>query len=116
MPFAWYLFCHPGLLTLPYLLSISGPQEAGKPLKDAKAELGRAYDTFTIGAEEAIRQYGEYLPLDVSSRNVGFTGIVRRFPVGLISMITPFNFPYDRPAHGHCRLFLPLCFCTASIL
>jgi acyl-CoA reductase-like NAD-dependent aldehyde dehydrogenase len=42
--------------------------EAGKPLKDARAELGRAYDTFTIAAEEAIRQYGEILPLDVSVR------------------------------------------------
>lgn len=73
--------------------------EAGKPLKDARAELGRAYDTFTIAAEEAIRQYGEFLPLDVSVRNPGFTGLVRRFPVGLISMITPFNFPINLVAH-----------------
>jgi acyl-CoA reductase-like NAD-dependent aldehyde dehydrogenase len=43
-------------------------QEAGKPLKDARAEMGRAYDTFTTAAEEAIRQYGEFIPLDVSVR------------------------------------------------
>jgi hypothetical protein len=53
--------CSPG--SSPYHM-----QEAGKPLKDARAELGRAYDTFTIAAEEAIRQYGEILPLDVSVR------------------------------------------------
>lgn len=53
--------CSPG--SSPYHV-----QEAGKPLKDARAELGRAYDTFTIAAEEAIRQYGEVLPLDVSVR------------------------------------------------
>lgn len=81
-------------------------QEAGKPLKDAKAELGRAYDTFTIGAEEAIRQYGEYLPLDVSARNPGFAGIVRRFPVGLLSMITPFNFPYAFDPITTCVLLI----------
>jgi len=73
--------------------------EAGKPLKDARAELGRAYDTFTVAAEEAVRQYGEYIPLDISSRNPGFSGIVRRFPIGLISMITPFNFPINLVAH-----------------
>ncbi|KAN0033852.1 hypothetical protein ACTFIV_000328 [Dictyostelium citrinum] len=73
--------------------------EVGKPLVDANAEVGRAIDTFTCAAEESIRQYGEQIPLDISSRNLGFQGITKRFPVGPISMIAPFNFPLNLCAH-----------------
>jgi len=67
--------------------------EAGKPIKDARAEIIRGVDTFTVAAEEAVRQYGEFLPLDISKRVHGFNGIVRRFPNGPVAMISPFNFP-----------------------
>ncbi|KAL6068116.1 Aldehyde dehydrogenase [Balamuthia mandrillaris] len=73
--------------------------EAGKPVRDARVELNRAVDTFTAAAEESVRLHGEHLPLDISSRNVGFAGIVRRFPVGLVSMVAPFNFPLNLVAH-----------------
>jgi len=73
--------------------------EVGKPLVDANAEVGRAIDTFTIAAEEAIRQYGEVMPLEISHRNLGFTGMTKRFPLGPISMIAPFNFPLNLCAH-----------------
>ena len=69
--------------------------EAGKPITDANAEIGRAIDTFTAAAEESIRIPGEYLSLDVSEKNAGFQGIVRRFPIGPVSLIAPFNFPLN---------------------
>lgn len=69
--------------------------EAGKPITDANAEIGRAIDTFTAAAEESTRIPGEYLSLDISERNAGFQGIVRRFPIGPLSLISPFNFPLN---------------------
>ena len=73
--------------------------EAGKPIKAARAEVDRAVLTFTTAAEESIRIYGEYLPLDFISASEGRWGIVRRFPVGAIAAITPFNFPLNLVAH-----------------
>lgn len=73
--------------------------EAGKPIKAARAEVSRAIFTFSVAAEEATRIYGEYLPLDASENAAGRWGIVRRFPIGPISAITPFNFPLNLVAH-----------------
>ncbi len=73
--------------------------EAGKPIRDARGEVGRAVDTFRIAAEEATRIGGEYLPLDISPRADGCRGIWRRVPVGPCSLITPFNFPLNLVAH-----------------
>lgn len=73
--------------------------EAGKPSKPAKAEVERAILTFTTAAEEATRIYGEYLPLDFIPGTEGRWSIVRRFPVGPIAAITPFNFPLNLVAH-----------------
>lgn len=52
--------------------------ETGKPIKDAKVEVGRAIDTFSLSAEEATRRKGEYMDLDTTVRNKGFTGITAR--------------------------------------
>ena len=73
--------------------------EAGKPIKTARMEVARAIFTFQVAAEESTRIYGEYLPLDGSDNAVGRSGIVRRFPLGPISAITPFNFPLNLVAH-----------------
>ena len=73
--------------------------EAGKPIKTARAEEARAIFTFQVAAEECIRIHGEYLPLDASDTARGRWGIVRRFPLGPISAITPFNFPLNLVAH-----------------
>ena len=74
-------------------------REAGKPIKDARGEVTRLIDTFEIAAEEAVRLYGEYAPLDISERNKGIQSIVRRFPIGVVSMVSPFNFPLNLAAH-----------------
>ena len=74
-------------------------QEAGKPIKAARTEVERAIFTFTVAAEESTRIYGEYLPLDWQEYTAGRWGIVRRFPLGPIAGITPFNFPLNLVAH-----------------
>jgi acyl-CoA reductase-like NAD-dependent aldehyde dehydrogenase len=73
--------------------------EAGKPLKAARAEVERAAFTFSVGAEESTRIVGEWLPMDVQASTAGRTAIVRRFPLGPIAAITPFNFPLNLVAH-----------------
>lgn len=74
-------------------------QEAGKPIKAARTEVERAIFTFNVAAEESTRIYGEYLPLDWQEYTAGRWGIVRRFPVGPVAGITPFNFPLNLVAH-----------------
>ncbi len=74
-------------------------QEAGKPVKQARAEVERAIFTFTVAAEEATRIYGEVLPLDLQPQAAGRWAIVRRFPLGPIAAIIPFNFPVNLAAH-----------------
>src|SRR5580700_7541751 len=74
-------------------------QEAGKPIKAARAEVERAIFTFNVAAEESTRIYGEFLPLDWQEYTAGRWGIVRRFPLGPIAGITPFNFPINLVAH-----------------
>ncbi len=73
--------------------------ETGKPIRDALAEVDRAILTFGTAAEEAVRINGEVIPLDVAPAGRGRTGIVRRFPIGPILAISPFNFPLNLPAH-----------------
>src|SRR5437763_5382086 len=74
-------------------------QEAGKPIKAARIEVERAIFTFNVAAEESTRIYGEFLPLDWQEFTAGRWGIVRRFPLGPIAGITPFNFPLNLVAH-----------------
>src|SRR5881398_656018 len=74
-------------------------QEAGKPIKAARTEIERSIFTFTVAAEESTRIHGEYLPLDCQEFTAGRWGIVRRFPIGPIAGITPFNFPLNLVAH-----------------
>jgi glyceraldehyde-3-phosphate dehydrogenase (NADP+) len=73
--------------------------EAGKPVTLAEAEVARAQMTFTIAAEEARRQHGELLDMDALASGEGHLGLVRRFPLGVITAITPFNFPLNLVAH-----------------
>src|SRR3954471_7825827 len=74
-------------------------QEAGKPIKAARIEVDRAIFTFNVAAEESTRIYGEFLPLDWQEFTAGRWGIVRRFPLGPVAGITPFNFPLNLVAH-----------------
>lgn len=73
--------------------------EAGKPIRDARAEIDRGALTFRLAAEEAERMIGETIPLDLAPSSKGRLGITRRFPVGPVLGISPFNFPLNLAAH-----------------
>ena len=73
--------------------------EAGKPIRDALVEVDRATLTFRLGAEEAERMTGELIPLDLLPSSKDRIGITRRFPIGPIAGISPFNFPLNLAAH-----------------
>jgi len=73
--------------------------EAGKPIRDARAEIDRGALTFRLAAEEAERMIGETIPLDIAPASRGRLGITRRFPVGPVLGISPFNFPLNLAAH-----------------
>lgn len=73
--------------------------ESGKPIRDALVEVDRATLTFRLGAEEAERMGGEVIPLDLMPASKGRVGITRRFPLGPIAAISPFNFPLNLAAH-----------------
>ncbi len=89
--------------------------EAGKPIRDARGEVERAATTFSLAAGEAVRLHGEILPLDVNKLAGDRLGLVRRFPLGVISAISPFNFPLNLVAHkvapalaaGNCVVLKP---------
>jgi acyl-CoA reductase-like NAD-dependent aldehyde dehydrogenase len=73
--------------------------EAGKPLRDALTEVDRAAMTFQVAGEEARRVGGEVIPLDLAPHGTGRLAIWRRFPIGPVAAISPFNFPLNLSAH-----------------
>lgn len=72
---------------------------AGKTIKSSRIEVERSVNTFKIASEEAKRMEGEIIPLDLSAQTKERWGFVRRFPIGVIAAITPFNFPLNLVAH-----------------
>jgi acyl-CoA reductase-like NAD-dependent aldehyde dehydrogenase len=86
--------------------------EAGKPLQFARGEVDRCLLTFRIAAEEAGRISGEVLPVDIDRRAEGAWCVVERFPKGVVSALTPFNFPLNLVAHK----VAPAIACGCSVL
>ena len=74
-------------------------REAGKAWKYSVGEVTRAVETFQFSAEEAKRVHGETIPMDASVAGEGRVGFYLRCPVGVVSAITPFNFPLNLVAH-----------------
>ncbi|MCX4144045.1 MULTISPECIES: NAD-dependent succinate-semialdehyde dehydrogenase [Paraburkholderia] len=64
-------------------------REQGKPLAEARGEVGYAASFLEWFAEEAKRSYGDVIP----SPNPNAKIIVTREPVGVVAAITPWNFP-----------------------
>jgi acyl-CoA reductase-like NAD-dependent aldehyde dehydrogenase len=73
--------------------------EAGKPRRFAEAEVERGLTTLRLASEEATRIKGEVVPVDIEPRGEGAFCAVRRFPVGPVTAITPFNFPLNLALH-----------------
>jgi succinate-semialdehyde dehydrogenase / glutarate-semialdehyde dehydrogenase len=63
--------------------------EQGKPLAEAKGEIGYGAAFIEWFAEEGKRLYGDIIPPHQSDRRL----LVLRQPVGVVAAITPWNFP-----------------------
>lgn len=72
--------------------------EAGKPIGYAKGEIARSITTVRTAAAEALRFTGETVPIDYGA-GAGKTAFTKRFPIGIIAAITPFNFPLNLVLH-----------------
>jgi acyl-CoA reductase-like NAD-dependent aldehyde dehydrogenase len=68
--------------------------EEGKPLADAQGEVKRAMNIIEYAAGEGRRMFGYTTPSELPS-TVAYT--VRR-PLGVVAIITPWNFPIAIPA------------------
>lgn len=73
--------------------------EAGKPITFAEGEVDRAVTTLTAAAEAARNSQGKWLNTEGFPSGKGHIGLVRRFPIGVIYGITPFNFPLNLVMH-----------------
>ncbi|AFT69649.1 Aldehyde dehydrogenase family protein [Alloalcanivorax dieselolei B5] len=86
-------------------------REEGKTLPEGIAEVTRAAQIFRFFAGEVVRSGGETLP----SVRPGLDVHVTREPVGVVGIITPWNFPIAIPAwkiapalaYGNCVVFKP---------
>lgn len=73
--------------------------EGGKAKKVSRGETDRAKQTVFVASEEARRIGGEVLPIDWTPAGENRIGIVRRFPLGPIVGIAPFNYPLNLACH-----------------
>ncbi len=74
-------------------------REAGKPITAALTEIDRTITTYQFAAEAAKGLSGETLPMDAAPGGKDRIGWTKRVPLGVISAITPFNFPFNLVAH-----------------
>jgi len=81
----WFNLCVEHQEDLAKLLT----SEQGKPLAEAKGEIGYSNGFLEWFAEEARRIYGEVVPAPAKGKELVFI----RQPVGVAAMITPWNFP-----------------------
>lgn len=63
--------------------------EHGKPLVDASGEVGYAAEFFRWNAEEAVRIHGSIGTAPSGANKI----IVRHPPIGVVVIVTPWNFP-----------------------
>lgn len=86
-------------------------REEGKPLAEGIGEVVRAGNIFKFFAGEVLRSGGETVP----SVRPGIQVEISREPVGVVALITPWNFPIAIPAwkiapalaYGNCVVFKP---------
>jgi acyl-CoA reductase-like NAD-dependent aldehyde dehydrogenase len=74
-------------------------REGGKPLKWATVEATRAISTFRWASEVLRHGDDELMRLDTEASLGSRIGVLRRFPIGPVLGITPFNFPLNLVAH-----------------
>lgn len=73
--------------------------EGGKPLKDARIEVGRAISTLELCAEETLRLPGEVIPMERTAEGKDHLAFTIRDPIGPVLAISAFNHPLNLIAH-----------------
>lgn len=73
--------------------------EAAKPISAGLTELDRTIATYQFAAEAAKQSTGETIPMDAAPGVKDRIGYTKRVPLGVVSAITPFNFPFNLVAH-----------------
>ena len=89
--------------------------EVGKPLMFSRIEVDRAIETVTLSAETMRTMHGETINTDAMPSGKKTISYFYREPVGVVSAITPFNFPLNLVAHklapalvsGNCVVLKP---------
>jgi len=80
-------------------LALEMARETGKPITLARGEIGRAEATLRATLE-AVASFGaESVPYDLMAGADGCRATLRRFPLGPVLAITPFNFPVNLAMH-----------------
>lgn len=83
-------------------------REEGKPLAEGKGEVYRAGQFFTYYAAECLRQLGE----NADSVRDGVEIDIRREPVGVVAIVSPWNFP---TATASWKIAPALCYGNAVV-
>ncbi|MBC7783879.1 MAG: aldehyde dehydrogenase family protein, partial [Burkholderiales bacterium] len=86
--------------------------ESGKPIVLAEAEVARAVITFTCAADVARQSSSEVLDAGAYAPGARHLAISKRFPLGVVYGMTPFNFPLNLVAHK----IAPAIACGATIV
>jgi acyl-CoA reductase-like NAD-dependent aldehyde dehydrogenase len=68
-------------------LAVLEARNAGKPIRDARGEMGMVVDTFRFYAGAPERPIGDTIPI------AGGLAVTLREPLGVVALITPWNFP-----------------------
>ena len=69
--------------------------ENGKPIREARAEIGNIRIGFSAFAEYAKHYYGKTIPQGTEPGQQKNFQIITREPIGVVAAIIPFNFPCD---------------------
>ncbi|MBA2725577.1 MAG: aldehyde dehydrogenase family protein [Actinobacteria bacterium] len=80
-------------------VSVLIAKEGGKPIQWARVETARAASTFRWASEELRQGTDELMRLDTEEALGSRIGLIRRFPLGPVLGISPFNFPVNLVAH-----------------
>lgn len=73
--------------------------ENGKTINESRGEVSRAISTFEVAACETWSIDGEAYDAGITEAAKGRRILVRKFPVGVVAGIAPFNFPLNLAAH-----------------
>jgi len=68
-------------------------REVGKPIGESRGEVGRCVTILRYYAGEAVRQMGDVIP----AQTAGALQFTLREPLGVVALITPWNFPLAIP-------------------